>query len=283
MSYLADLFNPSFFLFLGLLLLTTGLCTMYYESKFREQNHKFNTMLSLVSSLAEEVNGIKFGLNQLALRSAGGSASPILENNLENLKTINGLIEVSDDDDYEDDNEADIESANDDDSESSESDNDSDNGSEEEEEEDLVIDLNADDNEDGEESNIKILKMGKNEEEDEQEQEQEEGEGDVSLGAEDLDLESVSSDEEPELSLEKSNHEILEQVLEVNETIDLENIKTINIADEMVEVKDIANDLSTEYRKMPVQKLRSLVLERNLVQDSAKLKKPELLKLLGEE
>jgi hypothetical protein len=34
----------------------------------REQNHKITSMLSLVSSLAEELNGVKFGLNHLSMR-----------------------------------------------------------------------------------------------------------------------------------------------------------------------------------------------------------------------
>ena len=34
---------------------------------------------------------------------------------------------------------------------------------------------------------------------------------------------------------------------------------------------------------MPIQKLRTLVLEKNLVTDSSKLKKNDILKLLGVE
>ena len=52
MAVLSELFNPYFFMFLGILILI-ALLVIYYESKIREQNHKIASMLSLVSSLAE--------------------------------------------------------------------------------------------------------------------------------------------------------------------------------------------------------------------------------------
>ena len=59
MPSLTDLFNPTFLMFLGILVLVVALLVVYFETKFREQNHKISSMLSLVSSLAEEVNGSK--------------------------------------------------------------------------------------------------------------------------------------------------------------------------------------------------------------------------------
>jgi hypothetical protein len=37
---------------------------------------------------------------------------------------------------------------------------------------------------------------------------------------------------------------------------------------------------STDYRKMPLSKLRSIVVEKKLCEDASKMKKPELLELL---
>ena len=48
MAILTDLFNPSFFMFLGILILVIALLVVYFESKMREQNHKIASMLSLV-------------------------------------------------------------------------------------------------------------------------------------------------------------------------------------------------------------------------------------------
>jgi len=272
---------------------------MYYESKFREQNHKFNTMLSLVSSLAEEVNSVKFGLNQVIMR-VGVSPSAFQPNldNLNKVKTVNTLIEVSDDN--EDEEDEDLESGDDDESESIDSDDDSESSN-------SIINLNADDGDDGiriqESANtIKILKMDKEGDLEELEEEELE-EDDDSLEAEDL--LSVSSEE---LAAE-SSHDILQysaqakdvvlkehvesidfsnintiDILDEIKTINiLDEIKTINILDETKTVVTSENNEAVEYKKMSVQRLRTLVVERNLVQESSKLKKPELLKLLGEE
>ena len=67
MPSLTDLFNPTFLIFLGILVLVVALLVVYFETKFREQNHKISSMLSLVSSLAEEVNGTKMVIHQLSM------------------------------------------------------------------------------------------------------------------------------------------------------------------------------------------------------------------------
>ena len=36
-----------------------------------------------------------------------------------------------------------------------------------------------------------------------------------------------------------------------------------------------------DYKKLPLNKLRSVIIEKGLVTDSSKMKKPEMLKLLG--
>ena len=81
MASLADLFNPSFFIILGIVALLIALMVVYFESKMREQNHKIASMLSLVSTLAEDMNGVKMGLNHLAITSLnGGSQMGIPQN-----------------------------------------------------------------------------------------------------------------------------------------------------------------------------------------------------------
>jgi RecA/RadA recombinase len=84
---LAELFNPTFFLFLGILVLVVALMILYYESKMRDQNHKIASMLSLVSTLAEDMNIVKMGLNHVAMSQGqvGGSqkqSEDPLENNV---------------------------------------------------------------------------------------------------------------------------------------------------------------------------------------------------------
>ena len=68
MSFFFDIFNPSFFIFLGLLMLFLACLILYFESKWREQNHKISSMVSLVSSLAEEVNHTKLVLSTISMQ-----------------------------------------------------------------------------------------------------------------------------------------------------------------------------------------------------------------------
>ena len=133
MASLTDLFNPTFLLFLGILLLVVAGLVVYFESKLRDQNHKIASMLSLVSTLAEDMNGVKMGLNHLAMTRIGGGM-PHFQQPLEQTNNIpfhsseeNKLIAVSDDEDDDEDSEIDDDedSEIDDDSEDEDEDEDS--------------------------------------------------------------------------------------------------------------------------------------------------------------
>ena len=124
MASLTDLFNPTFLMFLGILLLAIALLVLYFESKFRDQNHKISSMLSLVSSLAEELNSNKMMVNHLTMLGAstlqGGMAHSREKNTLD-LIPNSELIDVSDDEDADDDEDED-----DDDDDCEDEDNDED-------------------------------------------------------------------------------------------------------------------------------------------------------------
>ena len=88
MASLTDLFNPTFLMFLGILVLVVALLVVYFESKFREQNHKISSMLSLVSSLAEELNGTKMVIQHLSM---SGGVQP---QNFQQEQTFSNLVFV---------------------------------------------------------------------------------------------------------------------------------------------------------------------------------------------
>jgi hypothetical protein len=67
---------------------------------------------------------------------------------------------------------------------------------------------------------------------------------------------------------DKDKEEVKEQSLG-----DLSDLKTISMSDN--------NNHDTDYKKMSVDKLRHVVVEKGLVVDASKLKKKDLLKLLG--
>jgi heme/copper-type cytochrome/quinol oxidase subunit 2 len=45
MASLTDLFNPTFLMFLGILVLVVALMVVYFESKMRDQNHKMESQV----------------------------------------------------------------------------------------------------------------------------------------------------------------------------------------------------------------------------------------------
>ena len=228
-------------MFLGILVLVVALVVVYFESKMRDQNHKIASMLSLVSTLAEDINGVKMGLNHLAITRFGGS----IHNPLEQLnssfipKDNNDLIEVSDDEDDDEDDTEDEDDA-------------------EEEDDDEVDDVEDIDDDDVESmhEDIKVLKLNVSNQIDNNENKL-----DINHLQEVVDLECLDN------NLENENN-----LLDNNE-LHGEEFKTINI-----NLED-----SSEYKKLSLQKLRSIVTEKGLSTDASKFNKNKLLKLLGVE
>lgn len=287
MTALSELFTPTFLMFLGILLLVVALVVVYFESKMRDQNHKIASMLSLVSTLAEDMNGVKMGLNQVAMHQMGGqqmgqmnqmnqmgTQSPPLENSNKSLylQETNNLIAVSDDDDSN-------EETNDDESVIDDSGSDIDAASLSDEDHD-----SDDESSDEDEHLVKVLRLnipapGNNE--------------DMGFnGAEELgDLDdlmdealSVSSDDSSEyqLDIQASDFISAEEIKdETHLNISASDLKTINIS--LEEGGEEHGVESVDYKKLPLPKLRNIVTEKGLAADAAKMKKNELLKLLESE
>jgi len=260
MATLADLFSPTFLMFLGVLVLVVALLVVYFESKIRDQNHKIASMLSLVSTLAEDMNGVKMGLNQLAVTRMGGSFPQNFEQPLENsripYKQESNLIEVSDDEDDDED---------DDDDEDEDDDIDEDD-----------IDEDDDDDESDNESTheVKVLKIDMN-----SQNQYEDSLSENNLELDDLDdelseVQSLSS-KSSKLS-DKLEETVYEKTIQEPLSISAD-LKTISI-----NLEEPHQD-SLDYKKLSLPKLRSIVSDKGLASDASKLKKNELLKLLGAE
>ena len=255
MASLTDLFNPTFLMFLGILVLVVALLVVYFETKFREQNHKISSMLSLVSSLAEEVNGSKMFIHQLTMNHQQQNQQFFQHQQQPNLeKRIvqnDNLILVSDD---EEDSEAD--------------DSDSDAASE------ISIDESVDDDDDddsdnsvielGNNNDVKVLKLNISEHKDDSS-----ASGDDLEEMDDLDdLDDLDDSSTSSVSIKE----------EKNDNIKSMDLKSINIT-----LEETKPEQPLDYRKMALPKLRSVVAEKGLSSDSSKLKKNELFKLLGVE
>ena len=277
MTSLADLFNPTFLMFLGILVLVVALLVVYFESKMRDQNHKIASMLSLVSTLAQDMNDVKMGLNHLAISGGQMFQQTNIPNsgvNLGNLQKKN-LIEVSDDEESEEEEDDNLES---------EENDEIDEIDEIDENEDLEsVDDDSDNNSEDSNNDIKVVKLqvsnedlqdneytSYEEESNNLEFEHEELDGDF-----DTEVDNQYVEEVLDLKYEEKN-------LEESTIIFSSDLKTISIN---LEEDHQHNEDNIDYKKLQLSKLRSIVVEKGLTSNSeaSKLKKPELLKLLGAE
>lgn len=270
---ITDIFSTSLLISLAICLLLVGSVFMYFNQKIAEQNHKITSMFDLVSTMAEETNSVKYHIQMVASRvgipiamqqpypqqQSGISMTEMNGGLGQSNKPFNNLIAVSEGEDEEDDDE----DEEDDDEEDDDDDEDEDDDDEDEDDEDD----DEDDHSDDDNQDIKI-----NEED-----------------GDDLDIEN----------LENLNFEsVADLPSEVSESLtesDMKNLKTINInisstdnendeeeldSEDISDVNNIKNIEVLDYKKLSLNKLRSIVIEKGIVTDASKLKKHELLKLL---
>jgi len=250
-------FNSTSLLFLGVLVLCCALLFAYFENKAREQNHKISSMLSLVSSLTEEVQSIKRHI-QSGSHTGGMVKQNIYQNqdeyqqegddDVEDEDEDDDLVSVSDD--YGDDDDEDVDVSDDDDEDEEDEDDDDEDANEDENQ---VIEIG---------DNVKILTLLQPIEL-VSDGEDDNTEYDADDLLEDDDLKSVSSKDENETKEEANEPE----------EVKMFDLKSIHLEEPIV----------VDYKKLSIGKLRSLVAEKGIVEDTSRMKKPDLLKLLGVE
>jgi len=275
MASLTDLFNPTFLMFLGILVLVVALVVVYFESKLREQNHKITSMFSIVSTLAEDANGMKMGINHLMnLNNAmGGSVYQqqyFTQEPLENKReTTTKLIEVSDDEESDNEDESvDNESIAD---ESVYDESVADDESIYDEDDESVANKSIDDDEDLDVNDLESEPDSLTESDLEEQEKITVFKLNISKGDEII---SVEDNDVDDLASELSTNDLEKE----QPVLDVSDLKTISInLEESIEKID--------YKKLQLPKLKSIVVEKNLAtsSDASKLKKAELLKLLGVE
>jgi len=264
---ITDIFSTSLLISLAICLLLVGSVFMYFNQKISEQNHKITSMFDLVSTMAEEVNSVKYHVQMVASRvgipmgmqppQQQTQTQPSVMNGgvVNSFNTNSNLITISEDEEEDDDDEEDEDDEDDDDDE----DDEDDDGDEDDEDDD------GEDGEDGEENSE---------------------DRDIKINEEDETLDSENFDN---LNFEAVADSAL------NES-DMKNLKTINInissndnenEEEEIEIEsedvsdvNIKNVEVLDYKKLSLNKLRSIVTEKGIVTDASKLKKHELLKLL---
>lgn len=310
-----DVFNLSFVVYLGILILCLSLLFVYFESKLREQNHKMSNILQIVSTLAQEVHSAP----QPSLVHNSIESHPL--NMFEDVKKLNtslDLIDVSDgedlddeeegyeeeedeeeedeDDEIEDLNEGETESESESEGEGEESESES----EESEMEDLdrkendeseVEDLERKDENENENDNLSVDGIDIVEHLDNNEdvavdtsifvvkldEELKEFDDFHVIHGGDDDAHSISSDfEEKENKVDETKSDDLKSIILSANISVYDGAKSLSADEGSV----IGDEFTKDFKKMSQNKLKKLAVEKGLIQENSKLKKPELISLL---
>jgi hypothetical protein len=271
MTSLSDIFSLSFFVYLGITILIVALVVVYFESKMREQNHVINNMVLLTKTLVEEMNAVKFESYNNSRNIEIQQEMPI-----EYSKPFSSKIDVSDDEsDEEYDDEEDLDEEDLDEEEFDVDD---------ETVDESIHDIQDIDDDKSTEHSTKIIKIENN---------------DYSI-ADSLSECLDEFDEEP--SDDIINEIVGDDIPEINEhyikkMLDIKcdtivdehsDLKTISILGDLESKEETKEEQPTsgeniDYKKLQLAKLRSIIIEKELASsaDANKMKKHELLKLLG--
>ena len=287
----ADLFSSSFLFSVAIILILVGGLYAYFSYKMAEQDHKISSMFSLVKTMAGEVQ---------YLRSRGSGPTD----------TEDGDREDRDREDQEDQEEQEthvhtfrppmtMERALNYYDRIVAEDGEQEDGDEEQEDDNQeggelvdVSDCDDDlDSESGSESdNDSVYDDSVNNVA-------------ASLSIDESDSESIGADDINELDAAVHNSEFNTKTIHLEDTIDLSEEEPIVVNDfkgdltqipiphieetiqgsEVIDVSLEQTEEKPDYKKMSLNKLREIVVEQGITVDASKLKKGELLKMLGSE
>jgi hypothetical protein len=262
MSLSDFLSSPNLF-FLGIVLAIIGGISMFFMQRLSEQNHKIVSMMGLVSTMAEELNYFK---NTLYSNSPQNLQNKETTSNVShtflNSCSTNSLIEVSDDSGSESGSESDSESGSE-----SESESESESDSNENDKTNVIKIVNMDDNMVNDELNIKFENVHISDESIPFSETSSENNDD---------LDDILEESLDELNINKQEPE-QEQEQEQEYSKAFNFMKNVNLSS--LEDDDTKNE-SSDYKKMSITMLRSIVVGKKLTEDASKMKKNEILKLL---
>jgi hypothetical protein len=264
MSSLTPILSIPFLLSLGISLILIGFVGVFFYQKITEQNHKISSMVDLISTMAEELNYIRSRVQSNGVVNTLPNSTTTQQIPFFNSSENPNLIDVSDDEeDSEDDSEDDDEDDEEDDEEDSE--------------------------DEDEQENVRVINISESllhsvEDSGEVEEIPSEDNDDMDDSSEDeYDLDEDKSS----LASEEENNEV--EVIKLDETMgepeefEPESLLDINASLLKSIHMTFPSDDNIDYKKLSLNKLRQIVSDKNLSSDSSKLKKQELLKLLGVE
>ena len=240
-----EIFSASFLFSIAIIIILIGGIFAYVSYRMGEQDHKLNSMIGLITTIAEEMQFFRSKLQRLQSIVEPKSDIPVVDQ-IQYASQLGGtqdLIDVSDDDVSDDDVSVD----------------------------DVSVDDVSDDD-DKENNEIKMLNLSL-------------ANDDVltdTIDVEQLSSETKTIHLELEQPIELDEVDVGSEFLD---NVVKDNLKNISIetSTSNVEFNDLEEELSkTDYKKLTINKLRELVVSKGLIADASKLKKQEALKLLEE-
>jgi hypothetical protein len=252
-----ELFSSSF-LFSIITIILLGVFFSYVNYKIYEQDHKISSMIGLISTLAEEMREVKHIVNNNE-EGTSVNISDTMQFNPQFLGGNSNLIEVSDNEEEdEDSDDGEDEDEDSDDGEDEEEDSDNEDSDIDDGEDIDIEDIDIDEEIKIDSGDIKVLKINMNTKSDLEEGEEEE---DLKL-TETFNFDNLEENKNDDISIT---------------TNDLNDLKQISLETYEDPFKKI------DYKNLPLNRLKEIVAEKKINVDVKKLKKNEILKILGEE
>ena len=252
MSLSDFLSSPNLF-FLGIVLAIIGGISMFFMQRLSEQNHKIVSMMGLVSTMAEELNYFRNTLYSNSPQNLQNKeTTPNVSHTFLNSCSTNSLMEVSDD--------SGSDSGSDSESESESNENDKTN---------VIKIVNMDDNTVNDELKINFENVHISDDSIPFSESSSENNDDLDdILEESLDELNINK-QEPEQEQEQEHEQDYSKAFNFMKNVNLSSL----------EDDDNKNE-SSDYKKMSINMLRSIVVGKKLTEDASKMKKNEILKLL---
>jgi hypothetical protein len=265
---ISDLFSTSFLFSIAIIIILIGGIFAYVSYRMAEQDHKLTTMVNLVSILAQDLQVVRSKVVSMQQQDNPNVEYP---SQMMGGQSTSDLISVSDDGDEEEEEEEDI-----------------DDNTTDEEESYSSEDDNNDDEEELEDSQeqIKLLNLTLA---------NEDVENDSPIEELNCDFEELDTPHKEDIKTIHLETPITFEETEIPEPLEAESESTdVKISSEdisflkNVTITDLgeSEDLhasKSEYKKMSLTKLREVAVSKGVVADASKLKKNEILKMLGDE
>jgi hypothetical protein len=290
---ISDILSTSFLFSIAIIIILIGGVFAYVSYRMGEQDHKLNSMIGLVSTMAEESQFFRSKLNMLQQKLSTQDLPLVDQVQYASQMMVGGqdeLINVSDDEEDESDDD--------------ESDDLEDEDLEDDESEELEDDdLEDDESEDLEEEDLEEEDL---EEEDLEDKDLEEGRGEyikrlnltsaidespVKISYEEIDEDNNSFKEtnnlvfddiaDFEATLEEADIQLLAEDTKDDDNF-LKNVSITGLDNCILSLEEIVSN-KNDYKKMSLNKLREVVVSKGFTSDASHLKKNQILKLLGDE